>query len=162
MRAHRPSIKRRIALLLLVTALPAYARAQECFTRLYAENQDYVEATVDTHGIESNVYLMDVQIEVTFNFSGKQQTSKWDFTDRETRYLNGDEVYRRYFRVPENMGSAPRIVAGSFTFLKQVKGATAQAPSKDDRPRKPLNPGTPPSGGRVIGETPPSAGGTWK
>jgi hypothetical protein len=113
--------------------------------------------------MERNVVLKEVQIEVTFNVSGKKQISKWDFTDSENRYLKTNQVYRRYFQVPENIGSPVRIVAGSFAFVRQVTGATAQYPDPErEREQKGSNPDNPPSATHVIGDKPPSREGAWK
>lgn len=140
--------------LLLFVMVPTCARSQECYTRIYPDNQEYVEATVDTNGLERNVVLADVQVEVTFNVAGRRHTSKWDFTDAGNRYLKNNEVYRRYFRVPEDVGSPARIVVGRFGFVREVTGATAQAFPERKREEKENNSGSPPPATRTIGEQP--------
>jgi len=57
----------------LVLTVPEFARPQDGYTRVYGNNPDYLEVTVDTHGIGSNVVLENVSFDITFRVKGDGQ-----------------------------------------------------------------------------------------
>ncbi len=62
------------AICALALTVPEFARAQDCYVRIYGYNDDYLEATVDTRSMESSLFLENVSFEVTLRIEGWTNT----------------------------------------------------------------------------------------
>jgi hypothetical protein len=143
------------AICALVLTVPEFARAQDCFTRIDVNNPDYLEVTVDTHGIGSNVFLENVSFDITFRVRGTDKKTSYDFTGDDLRSLAAEQVYRRYLHLPSGIGLQVQIVAGNFEYSKVVSGAKSDAGTPNSRERKPIRRSHPPEPGKVVGDVPP-------
>jgi len=145
------------AICALVLTVPEFGRAQDCFTRIDGNNPDYLEVTVDTHGIGSNVILENVSFDVTFRVRGTDKKTSYDFTDDDHRSLWAGQVYRRYVSVPfpSGIGLQVQIVAGNFEYSKVLSWAKSDTRRANSREHKPIRESHPPEPGRVLGKVPP-------
>ena len=73
----------------LVLTVPNFAGAGGCFVRVYGNNPDYLEVTVDTHGVGPIVVLANVSFDVTFLLRRTDTKTSYDFTDDDHRFLAG-------------------------------------------------------------------------
>jgi hypothetical protein len=63
------------------------SRAEGCFVRIYGNNPDYLEVTVDTHGMGPIVVLADVSFDVTFLLRRTDTKTSYDFTNDDHGFL---------------------------------------------------------------------------
>jgi len=163
MTVHRsvmPSILSSICALVL-TAVPEFARAQDCYVRIYGYNDDYLEATVDTRDTGSNLFLENVSFEVTLRIKGTDKKATFDFTDNDHRSLWAGRVYQRYIApFPSGIPLQVEVGAGSCEYTKVPSWAKSDSlmGGANNRERKPLRSNHPPAPGRVLGKVPPR---TW-
>ena len=154
----RTCILRFSAVCALVLTVPSVARAGGCFVRVYGNNPDYLEVTVDTRGVGPIVVLANVSFDVTFLLRRTETKTSYDFTDDDHRFLEPEQVYRRYVPLPFPSGSGLQveIVAGNCEYSKVLlweKSDTARTNSRERRPIRNSHP--PPDPARVLGKVPP-------
>ena len=143
---------------LVRTVVPEFARAQDCYVRIYRYNDDYLEATVDTRGMGSNLFLENVSFEVTLRMNGTDKKATFDFTDNDHRSLWAGRVYQRYIApFPSGIPLQVEVGAGSCEYSKVLswtKSASLMG-GANNRERKLLRSNHPPAPGRVLGKVPP-------
>jgi hypothetical protein len=141
----------------LLVTLTEFAKAQDCFIRLYGNNNvNYLEVTVDTRGLEPNEILENVSFEITLNVKGTDQKASFDFTDDEHRFLKGGLVYQRYVApFPSGIGLQTWIVAGDCEYSKMLSWSKSDTGRTTRRDRKALRNGHPPDPSRMLGKVPP-------
>jgi len=141
----------------LVLTVPEFARPQDGYTRVYGNNPDYLEVTVDTHGIGSNIVLENVSFDITFRVKGTDKKTSYDFTDGDHRFLLPGQVYQRYiaFPFPSGMGLQVQIDAGTVQYSKVLSWAKSDTGGANTRERKPIRKSHPPEPGRILGKVPP-------
>jgi hypothetical protein len=138
--------------------VPECARAQDCFVRIYGYNPDYLEVTVDTRGIGSDVFLENVSFDVTLRIKGTDKKATFDFTDNDHRSLWAGRVYQRYVPpFPSGIGLQVEIVGGNCEYSKVLSWAKSDSimGRANNRERKPLRRSHPPAPERVLGKVPP-------
>jgi hypothetical protein len=146
------------AICALILTVPEFARAQDCYTRIDGNNPDYLEVTVDTHGIGSNVFLENVSFDVTLRIKGTDKKATFDFTDNDHRSLWAGRVYQRYVPpFPSGIGLQVEIVGGKCEYSKVLSRAKSDSimGRANNRERKPLRRSHPPKSGKVLGKVPP-------
>jgi hypothetical protein len=141
-----------LVLAIVMMVVPPGLKAQECYVEIYSVNPDYVQVSVDTHGIENNVLLSDVNVKVSYRVDAREASKTWAFTNGELPSLRANKVYRRYLAL--NEGPAVEITGGGLDYVEGEGGARYDTPSI----HKDLNPGTPPENAQVIGALPPVVG----
>jgi len=151
-----PSTLRFIAICALAL-LPQCAKAQDCFIRLYGNNNvNYLEVTVDTRAIGSNEVLEYVSFEVTLDVKGTEKKASFDFTDNDHRFLRSGQAYQRYIApFPSGIGLQAWIVAGDCQYSRVLSWLKSDTGSPIRLDRKPLRRGHPPDPSRVLGKMPP-------
>jgi hypothetical protein len=141
-----------LGLIALIATIPGKIHAQACYVELYAKNTDYVQVSVDTRGIETNVRLSSVSVEVSYRVGSNEAKKTLPFTDDTIRALHADKVYRRYFAL--NEGPDVKILGGKLFYHPGVGGDNYDVVLSE----KNLSPGKPPNDASVIGSLPPSVG----
>jgi hypothetical protein len=143
---------------LVLTVGPEFARAQDCYVRGYVYNNNYLEATVDTRGMGSNLFLENVSFEVTLRIKGTDKKAIFDFTDTDHRSLWAGRVYQRYVApFPSGIPIQVEVGAGSCEYSKVLSWAKSASLMgvANNRERKLLRSNHPPAPGRVLGKVPP-------
>jgi hypothetical protein len=144
------------AICILPFIVPECTRAQDCYVRIYGYNDDYLEATVDTRGMGSNLFLENVAFEVTLNIKGTDKKAIFDFTD-DHHPLWAGQVYQRYVApFPSGIPIQVEVGAGSCEYSKVLSWAKSDSlmGRANNRERKPLRSNHPPAPGRVLGKVP--------
>src|SRR5882762_5058174 len=154
----RTCLPRFSAICALVLTVPNFARAEGCFVRIYGNNPDYLEVTVDTHGVGPIVVLANVSFDVTFLLRRTDTKTSYDFTDDDHRFLEAGQVYRRYVPLPypSGIGLQIEIVAGNCEYSKVLlweKSDTTKTNSRERKPTRKSHP--PPDPATVLGKVPP-------
>jgi hypothetical protein len=142
----------------LALTVPEFARAQDCYVRIYGYNDDYLEATVDTRAMGSNLFLENVSFEVTLRIKGTDKKAIFDFTDTDHRSLWAGLVYQRYIApFPSGIPIQVEVGAGSCEYSKVLSWAKSDSFTgrANNRERKLLRSNHPPAPGRVLGRVPP-------
>jgi hypothetical protein len=142
----------------LVLTVPDFARAAGCFVRVYGNNPDYLEVTVDTHGMGPIAVLANVSFDVTFLLRRTDTKTSYDFTDDSHRFLEAGQVYRRYVPLPypSGIGLQIEIVAGNCEYSKVLLWEKSDTPRANSRERRPIrNSHPPPDPAIVLGKVPP-------
>jgi len=143
---------------LVLTVVPEFGRAQDCYVGIYGYNHDYVAATVDTRDMGSNLFLENVSFEVTLRMKGTDQKVTFEFTDTVHRSLWAGRVYQRYIApFPSGIPLQVEVGAGSCEYSKVLswtKSASLMG-GANNRERKLLRSNHPPAPGRVLGKVPP-------
>lgn len=143
---------------LVLTGAPDFARAQDCYVRIYGYNDDYLEATVDTRAIGSNLLLENVSFEVTLRIKGTDKKATFDFTDTDHRSLRAGQMYQRYIApFPSGIPVQVEVGEGSCEYSKVLPWAKSDSfmGGANNRERKSLRSNHPPAPGRVLGRVPP-------
>jgi len=65
----------------LVGLLPKQAHAQTCYAEPYSKNRNFIQVSIDTHGMETNALLSDVSVEVSYRAGSNEAKKRWQFTD---------------------------------------------------------------------------------
>ncbi len=151
-------ILRSSALCALILTVPELARAEGCFARIYGNNPDYLEVTVDTHSMGPIVVLANVSFDVTFLLRRTATKTSYEFTDDGDRFLEAGQVYRRYVALPfpSGIGLQVEIVAGNCAYSKVLLWEKSDTAKTNNRERKPMRKShPPPDPARVLGKVPP-------
>src|SRR5215467_10120905 len=109
-----------VALMTFIAPLPKKAYAQTCYAEPYSKNRDFIQVSIDTHGLETNALLSDVSVEVSYRAGSNEARKGWPFTDNNIPSLRADQVYRRYFAL--NEGPDIEILGGHMSYVKGVGG----------------------------------------
>jgi hypothetical protein len=115
---------------LFLLGMPSVVCAQaRCHAQLFQENPDYVEVTIDTRPMKSNVDLENVGVRVQFLDSNGRRIGerRYRFTDSKLLALQPGHAYRRYFEHAYGAAAAVRalpLIAG-----QSVEGGKADSSS---------------------------------
>jgi hypothetical protein len=145
---------------LVLLGVPQYARAQDCYVRIYPYNDDYLEATVDTRSMGPNLFLENVSFEVTLRIKGTDKKATFDFTDADHRSLWAGQVYQRAIApFPSGIPIQVEVGEGSCEYSRVLSWAKSDSfmGGANNRERKLLRSNHPPAPGRVLGKVPPRA-----
>ena len=88
--------------LFLVCACPTLSPGQQWKAEIYDKDPSYIVVTVDTRGLDENVYLSNVSVYIEF-FDGDNTSlgvNDFDFTDTSLSapYLKPGKVYKRFIK----------------------------------------------------------------